>query len=214
MFAFPDGYLETLFGFLTTPRAHSAWDATREETIELFGPLATLTPGLSLAELGAVEGEFEFRFPPDLRVLLSAALPTGRDWPDWRHGERQELRRRLAWPVNGILFDIEHAGLWLPNDWGPRPPAVSEAVAVAREAMKRTPNMVPVWAHRYIPGGPSEPGNPVFSVWQSDIIIYGWDIAEYFHREFGAPLPEWAANSARIIEFWSDLVLRRAEDRR
>jgi hypothetical protein len=41
----------------------------------------SLAPGLSPAEFRAAEARFGFRFPPDLRLLLSAAIPLGK-FPD------------------------------------------------------------------------------------------------------------------------------------
>jgi hypothetical protein len=36
-----------------------------------------------------------------------------------------------------------------------------------------------------MPAEPHLPGNPVFSVHQTDIIVYGLDLYEYLHNEFG-----------------------------
>jgi hypothetical protein len=44
----------------------------------------TVSAGLSEAELRRAEQMHRFRFPPDLRSLLSVALPLGRRFPDWR----------------------------------------------------------------------------------------------------------------------------------
>jgi hypothetical protein len=58
-----------------------------------------------------------------------------------------------------------------------------------------------------IPAEPFKPGNPVFSVYQTDIIIYGNDLLSYFAHEFAgvatwhAPPPE-----ARRIRFWPELA--------
>jgi hypothetical protein len=39
-------------------------------------------------------------------------------------------------------------------------------------------------SHRYLPEKSHEPGNPVFSVYQADVIYYGADLIDYFEREF------------------------------
>ena len=40
--------------------------------------------GLSDAEFARAEAKFGFVFPPDLRAVLSAGLPVGPGFPDWR----------------------------------------------------------------------------------------------------------------------------------
>jgi hypothetical protein len=32
--------------------------------------------------------------------------------PDWRSGNRDELRRLLDWPIDGVLFDVKNNGFW------------------------------------------------------------------------------------------------------
>ena len=67
-----------------------------------------LEPGLSGAELGAVEERHGLRFPPDLRELLRVALPISDLMPTWRDPESPAIHSALAWPFEGIQFDIEH----------------------------------------------------------------------------------------------------------
>jgi hypothetical protein len=69
------------------------------------------------------------------------------------------------------------------------------------------PQLVPLVGHRYIPSEPSEAGNPVFSIHQSDVIYYGVDLAHYFERELGASSRP-IAGPIKHIRFWSDLVER------
>ncbi|MFD9247301.1 hypothetical protein ACFV0D_36340, partial [Streptomyces sp. NPDC059556] len=95
---------------------------TAEEARALLGLLpAEIGPGLSEAELDAVEERFGFRFAADHRVFLAAGLPLGSPrWPDWRGGDPDDLADRLAGPADGLLFDVEHNGFWHPA-WGRRP---------------------------------------------------------------------------------------------
>ncbi|MGR6998797.1 hypothetical protein ACU686_12820 [Yinghuangia aomiensis] len=79
---------------------------------------ADVGPGLSEHELDDVEARFGFRFAADHRVFLAAGLPHGSpSWPDWRHGDPENLRARLSWPVDGVLFDVHINGFWHPA-WG------------------------------------------------------------------------------------------------
>lgn len=96
-------------------------------------------PGLTDTEFARIAQVFEFEFADDHRAFLAAGLPLNgpvpgqRDspWPDWRDGDPADLRKRLDWPVEGALFDVEH-GLWHPS-WGQRPPDTSEALRAARQ---------------------------------------------------------------------------------
>jgi len=126
--------------------------------------------GLSEAELSSVENRYGFQFPADLREYLAHALPTGNGFPNWRHLEDDpQIATAMAWPLEGICFDIEHNAFW-PNEWGERPSDPAAAFEVARRHVEAAPKLIPIRGHRYLPAEPAEPGNPVFSVYQTDII--------------------------------------------
>lgn len=164
-------------------------------------PCIDFEPGLSDAEVAAVESRFGFRFPPDLRAFLQTALPRGEHFPDWRSGEEAALRQWLDIPREGVLFDVEHNGFWLP-EWGTRPESLEQALHFASELVLAAPKLIPVYMHRMMPDEPHLPGNPVFSVHQTDIIHYGFDLADYLRHEFH--LPDRAAwpEQVRPIRFW------------
>ena len=159
-----------------------------------------LDPGLSDSEVQAVERRFKFTFPPDLRGILQFVLPIGKDFPNWR-GDLEDLLRRFDAPFEGICYDAEHNDFWL-LEWGAKPSDSQVRREILRKALYEAPRLIPIYAHRYIPNVPYQVGNPVFSVHQTDIIHYGNDLADYFHREFGVPLPEWAARKPRPIRAW------------
>lgn len=58
--------------------------------------LCTVTPGLTGAELRAIEARFRFTFSDDHRDFLAAGLPVGPSWPDWRTGDEVELASHLG----------------------------------------------------------------------------------------------------------------------
>jgi hypothetical protein len=162
--------------------------------------------GLSDDEFIAIEARFKFVFPSDLRILLSAALPVSPGFPDWRSAPAEELDRILDWPADGICFDIERNGFWLES-WGPRPMDLDAAIAVAREHIADAPTLIPIYGHRYLPGEPAEPGNPVFSAYQTDVIVYGRDLRDYLEREFRpATYSDPVAVDFRPVRFWSDIA--------
>jgi hypothetical protein len=161
--------------------------------------------GLSDQEVVRIEHTYKFRFPPDLRALLQYVLPVADAFPNWRDASEESLRSRLAWPADGICFDIEHAGFWMA-EWGLRPADLATACQIARREIAKAPKLIPIYAHRYIPDEPHLAGNPIFSVYQTDIIYYGRDLAHYFANEFASPRPPWVAVSARPIRFWDQVA--------
>lgn len=105
-----------------------------------------------------------------------------------------------------MLFDVENNGFWY-DGWGPCPSDAASALATATRMLAQVPRMVPVYGHRYLPGDPGTLGHPVLSMWQTDIIYYGLDLADYIDREFGRRGPgedPWEPRAS--VDFWRDLV--------
>lgn len=159
--------------------------------------------GYTAAELERAQARFRLTFPSDLIELLRDRRLVG--GPDWNSEEK--VRPLLAWPFEGLLFDVEENGLWW-SEWGDRPAKAEERAEVLRQVLKRAPRLIPILGHRYLPATPSRAGNPVFSVYQSDVIHYGADLDDYIDREENGwesrPWPE----DLREIDFWSELVRR------
>ncbi|MFJ4568238.1 hypothetical protein ACIP4U_32085 [Streptomyces caelestis] len=174
-------------------------------------------PGLTDAEFTRIEREYGFEFADDHRAFLAAGLPVNvppedgqtwsRPWPEWRGGDSDSLRRQLGWPVEGVLLDVEHNGFWYEG-WGERPADGTAALATARHHLAEAPVLVPVYAHRYLPAGRGGFGHPVLSMWQTDIIYYGLDLADYMHQEFDEARGEvddgWSPRTT--APFWRDLL--------
>jgi hypothetical protein len=183
--------------------SRSEWDWLLDDLRECG---VVVEAGLSEAETREVESRFDIRFPPDLRALLQTGLPVDGPFPDWRDGDEGKLRSRLAWPLDGMKFDVENNSFWFP-EWGKRPTSLEESFSIAARAVAAAPRLIPVFAHRYIPAEPPKSGNPVFSVYQTDIIIYGNDLMSYFSREFKG-VAKWHTPplDPRDIPFWSRLT--------
>jgi hypothetical protein len=164
--------------------------------------------GLTDDEFRRVERRFGFKFPPDLRAFLSVGLPVSRSWVDWRSASDAAIRERLNWPLEGICFDIENSAFWL-DEWGERPATSEAAFDIARRAVAGAPVLIPICSHRYIPDEPSEAGNPIFSVHQTDIIYYGADLMDYLHNEFSYYFGRAGyaiTKTPRRVPFWSQLA--------
>ncbi len=159
--------------------------------------------GYTQAELDIAQEKYGLSFPPDLVALLRDRRPVlGYDW----RFDDIEIRTMLKWPLEGLLFDVEHGGLWWP-EWGERPATEDARAEVVGKVVSEAPKLIPLVSHRYLPAEPHEAGNPVLSVYQSDVIYYGVNLTDYFEREFGDPgraLPQ----GVKHIRFWSDLVER------
>ena len=166
--------------------------------------------GLTQAEILRIQETFGFKFPPDLKHLLQTALPVSEGFCNWRQAliseaVAGEIRVRLRWPLEGMLFDIKENKFWAES-WGQKPELIAEQCSVAEMNFSRYPTLIPVYSHRYIPDEPTIHDNPVFSVYQMDIIYYGYNLATYLASEFRFSLSE---NFEEIeepkhdIEFWT-----------
>jgi hypothetical protein len=175
--------------------------------------------GLTGGEFTRIEQAFGLEFADDHRAFLAAGLPTGAPpprpgwietnnspWPDWRNGDPDELRKSLDWPVRGVLFDVGH-GYW-HDAWGTRPKKRADALKAARHHLAGVPRMIPVFGHRYLPAGRGTYGHPVLSIYQTDVICYGTDLADYINREFERPrrsiTAEWQPQAT--VAFWRDFL--------
>ncbi len=107
--------------------------------------------------------------------------------------------------MRGVVFDVEHNGFWL-EEWGPRPQTLAEAKQIAEQLIAAAPRLIPIYQHRMIPAEPHLPGNLVFSVRQTDIIVYGTDLRDYLVHDFlmsKEEQEEWTVPSGtRLIQFW------------
>jgi hypothetical protein len=165
--------------------------------------------GLSNLEVTQIQEKFDLQFPPDLKQFLQMRLPISEEFVNWRQGlfdkeTAKNIVDRLNWPLDGILWDLRN-GDWL-SIWGENPKNQEDKIAIAKSCYARVPKMVPIYSHRYIPSAPNEPGNPVFSVHQTDIIYYGFDLATYFSHEFYFKLNDSfhvIDKPNRQIEFWT-----------
>ncbi len=168
--------------------------------------------GLSNKEVKQIEAMYGFTFPPDYREFLQLVLPVSKSFTNWRLAltsveARAAIESELNWPLEGIEFDIEHNDFWL-EVWGKKPSTLEEMFLVAKQKVEAAPKLIPIYGHRFIPAEPHEVNNPVFSVYQTDIIYYGRNLISYLFNEFGAALfPDIEVpDQPRNIPFWSELV--------
>jgi hypothetical protein len=167
---------------------------------------------------------------PDERYLATAfvhepgssmVLEEGSSFYDWIHGANS-IRDALEQVVDGLAFDVENNNLW-SESWGAKPNTDEEREQRIRELIAAAPKLIPVFGHRFLLAEPCEAGNPVLSIMQSDIIVYGGDLHDYFLIEFGGGtsseeretikaakrrIPR--VESYESVPFWGELLIRNA----
>ena len=159
--------------------------------------------GLNEQEITAIEQRYHLRFPPDYRLFLKTLHSVDRlqvgakykgghemfpitkpSFYNWQT-DTEAIQDAYEWLVSGLFFDVQHNDLW-PQSWGTKPATAEAQETRVRELVDAAPKLVPVFAHRYLLAEPCEAGNPILSIWQSDIIIYDTNLYDYFLDEFGA----------------------------
>jgi hypothetical protein len=161
--------------------------------------------GYSQAELDAIQARWSLRFPPDLVALLRERRPL-LDQPkafDWLKADDATIQKMLDWPFESFWFDVEQADAW--PEWGDRPERLADQHARLKEIFVGAPRLIPLFGHRYLPEEPGETGNPVFSVYQMDVVCYGTDLVDWIAREtHGWDCRPWPP--IKEIRFWSDAL--------
>lgn len=190
--------------------------------------------GYSEQEIKSVEDVWNINFPPDYRqflqllglpdrpmfsvrysgnVMVQSEKPSFYDW----RKDTEAIKEALEWPLKGILFDVERNDLWLES-WGVRPSQPEERQIRLSELIHEAPPLIPIIGHRYLVGTPVESGNPVLSVWQSDIICFGSDFRNFLilelskllkidHTKIFQKATEGITQaSLKSIPFWGELL--------
>jgi hypothetical protein len=195
--------------------------------------------GISVDEIATLERTWAVRFPPDwylfLRLIHAADRAPGTsirgsllapppeegmrrpfcrmfDFYNWLL-DTELLREYLDWPLDGLLFDVEHINLWHEH-WGRKYPQLEDRKKRVTELVAGAPKLIPLTGHRFLVADPCYAGNPVLSVWQSDIVPWAVDIREFFFNEFRGFLrparrpsvPVEAGPWLREIPFWGEFL--------
>jgi hypothetical protein len=229
-------------------KTESAWQKD-EEWDSLIGELTPLnswqkdsrwTGGLTNAEIRSAEEKWGLKFPDDLKLFLQTLGTVdkplrvirykGEDpveveipsFYDWRTDEAA-IQDAYDAVEEGLIFDVENNNLWM-DSWGEKPSAESARANRVRELIAAAPLLIPLFQHRFLLAEPNQPGNPVFSIMQSDIIVYGPDLKTYLMAELQSltrydPVNELNETYADRVEdifavpFWGELYRRNLENR-
>ena len=169
-----------------------------------------MSNGYTQSELDGIQAEWNLRFPPDLLAILRdrrRVIDQGDKFRsfDWLEVSDDVIRDSLNWPFEGFLFDVENDNLWWP-EWGQRSTDKFAREERLRSIFADAPKLIPIYGHRYIPEEPHEAGNPIFSIWQADIIHYGADLEDYIARETRSPDSWQEMKTPKTIRFWTRAV--------
>lgn len=142
----------------------------------------SISEGFSNDELNQIESCCNVILPPDFRELLNYGFPRSNGFYDWREALIRNIveegkERLRSFPEFELHEDFENA-----------------------------PPLLPLLGHRFLPCEPSKEGNPVFSIWGLDTIIYGPDLLRYLLIETGLEDFKFKDSDCRYIRFWSDLL--------
>jgi hypothetical protein len=167
-------------------------------------------PGYTQTELDDAQAKWNLTFPPDLVAIFrerrSVIEQPGPIDLDWTQSPKKLIGDRLAWPLESFWFDVKHNGIWWP-EWGAKPAKPDAQFEALRAAMDAAPRLIPLYSHRFLPQEPFEAGNPVFSVYQTDVTHYGANLADYIQRELGDPRAK-VLPPCKEIPFWTRAVER------
>ncbi len=168
-------------------------------------------PGLSDDKINQIERDGNFHFPPDLKSLLQRVLPIEdnrgyKNFPNWRAEGGKLIEKHQEFLLDGIIFDVTQQRIpyWLEN-WGEMPANMDDAVEIVKQVFSDAPRLIPVYGHRFISSEPPLSDNPIFSIWQTDIICMGNNLVDYFYNEFGRE--NRPSGQFRQIPFWDDLYM-------
>lgn len=231
-------------------RSEAAWAIYKEATFDTFmdagvGGSSWRTgtqwqAGLDEQQIDAIELHWKLKFPRDYRQFLSVlnapdrgryhvgwsdeppyGMEEGDDTPsyfDWRKDD-EAVTGALNWPFEGLFFDVEENALW-PDSWGERPDKAEDLLKKFAQLVATAPALIPITGHRYLLADSLEAGNPVLSIWGSDIICYGSNLKNFLMLEFSELIGldfdevsevanvDMTQGKIEAIPFWGELMLR------
>jgi hypothetical protein len=148
-------------------------------------------------------------------------LEEGPSFYDWIYGA-DSIRSAQERVVDGLTFDVEESNLW-PESWGPKSETAEKREQRVRELVATAPILIPIFEHRFLLAEPCVAGNPILSIMQSDIIVYGANLHDYFLIEFGERSDPEECEAIRTaqrripgvdtyeaVPFWGELLIRNA----
>ena len=167
-------------------------------------------PGLTDTEIHAAQVRWGLEFPPDMRLFLRVMHREAEGearFFDWR---KDDVDARIRAAIDGVLFDVEENGHPGHDAWGERP-STRDGMMARLVEVSRAAKLIPLRGHRFLVGEPCAPGNPVLSIHQTDVIVYGDDLRGYMLHELFGDATSCAGGEPlldrwRQIPFWGAFV--------
>lgn len=166
-----------------------------------------LDTGLANDEIKKIELMYNLKFPSDLVKLYSMFVPVGEGYYNWRDFSSTniiKIKDKIDSPFVGIKKHLSQIS-W-NEAWGIEPESEFERSKYISLILDRLPRLIPIYKHRYM-ATQYESGNPVFLIYDLDVICYGKNLEQYFEIELKYKKQSFMDYSnVKKIEFWSDLL--------
>ena len=152
---------------------------------------------LTEEEILKIEKKWNIIFPPDYRLFLELLHTVDKPqlcigfngnyhyepaFYNWKEGVT-DLEKAYQNLLDGLVFDVEHNHLWV-DSWGNKPEISEKRKERVTELLEQAPKLIPIIGHRFLLAEPCTENNPVFSIVQSDIIIYEDNLRNFLIHEF------------------------------
>ncbi|MCL2083610.1 MAG: hypothetical protein FWH04_10345 [Oscillospiraceae bacterium] len=174
----------------------------------------SFTQGMSLEEIGKIEGFYSITFPDELKHFYSIELPTSNGFYNWRDTSDSNvalIRGVINRPIEGLQEELkdnfqDNDSFWC-DKWGEKPNEIKKANEIMLKHYNNAPKLIPVCLHRYIPFVDGIKSTPVFSIMGTDVIYYGENLISYLEMEFDLrKRSDLIQDNCKYIDFWSDLL--------
>ncbi len=164
--------------------------------------------GLNDEQLSIIEAKYDITFPEKLRWFYSCGVPYSNNpdefpmWSDFSQENTALIREWIASPAKWLLHDVRN-GFWL-DSWGAKPSDIDSAVNIVSEMLEKSPKLIPIYNHRFVPALDGIADPPVISTVGRDTIFYGSGLEDYLSCEFlGAKKPK---PVSVYIPLWTDII--------
>lgn len=165
--------------------------------------------GLSNGEIKKIAEIYGIVFPESLSMFYSLGVPFSEEndlfplWSDFSDSNITKIKERIQKPYEMLTFEVQD-GFWLES-WGSKPESKEEVLKKFAELSSKTPRLIPIYSHRYMPliDGVEDP--PIISTVGIDVIYYGSNLHDYLQNEFlndNFIIPSYSVK----IPFWSDIM--------
>ena len=149
--------------------------------------------GLDENELGKVETVYEIKLPLAWKELFKTALPVSRGFynlRDFSDENVEMIKSVMKRPFDDFREKLESEKL-------PK--------RLFKE-FEKAPKLFPIFSHRFVPCGDFD-DPPVFSIMQTDIIIYGKNINDWAENEYFPKNTRFSKKDIKTkVPFWINIL--------